>query len=737
MPETLTPKLDGGRAVALGETARSEQSIFDALEELCASPGYIHVLAFLSLRDNMVSYRGRMTSEDMAASYAPDRTIRTKFSTLVGLMIKHPIDFGLPTPREMDTLIQRTSDILAELHVCLGAPMWRAITENIKRQNEHLSVDEAALFSRGDIIREPIFYGGELAYSFQYRDFALERYESDNCWLRANKGFSISEAHSVVGALANLTNRKVAATALRDQRAAPIAWTTLSGFTFTLEEIAEETGMTPAKAELVLSAFTVPEPPTNTDFKSLGDFNLSNACPILHSPDGSYIALQTYGVVEALYDSPFYWMVGDKAYRSTASAHRGAFTENFVSARLTHVFGAGHVHSNVNILRSATRVTEVDVLVLSGDRAVIVQCKSKKLTLEARKGNDLQLREDFKKSVQDAYDQAYRCAVSLSDAGLKFVGADGEILGIPALREVYPVCVVSDHYPALTVQAREFLNFQSDDTIQPPLVADVFLVDVLAEMLASPLRFLSYLDRRVKYGHRIHSINELAILGYHLHQNLWINPDVNMVLIDDSNAVDLDTAMTVRREGIAGERTPRGIVTHLEGSLIGRFLTAIEHSTDTGLIELGFMLLTLSGDTLAALGQGIERIARQTRQDGLSHDFTLGLTISGMGITIHCGRLPNAVAAERLAAHCRLNKYKHQANAWYGLVVRQDDALPKFGLILRFPWVHDNAMDEALAVVQTAGPPAGNRRTSRSKKVGRNEPCPCGSGKKFKKCCLR
>jgi len=22
-----------------------------------------------------------------------------------------------------------------------------------------------------------------------------------------------------------------------------------------------------------------------------------------------------------------------------------------------------------------------------------------------------------------------------------------------------------------------------------------------------------------------------------------------------------------------------------------------------------------------------------------------------------------------------------------------------------------------------------------SKKVGRNEPCPCGSGKKFKKCC--
>ena len=27
-------------------------------------------------------------------------------------------------------------------------------------------------------------------------------------------------------------------------------------------------------------------------------------------------------------------------------------------------------------------------------------------------------------------------------------------------------------------------------------------------------------------------------------------------------------------------------------------------------------------------------------------------------------------------------------------------------------------------------------RVRRTKKIGRNDPCPCGSGKKFKKCCL-
>jgi uncharacterized protein YecA (UPF0149 family) len=29
-----------------------------------------------------------------------------------------------------------------------------------------------------------------------------------------------------------------------------------------------------------------------------------------------------------------------------------------------------------------------------------------------------------------------------------------------------------------------------------------------------------------------------------------------------------------------------------------------------------------------------------------------------------------------------------------------------------------------------------NSRPFQSKKIGRNEPCPCGSGKKYKKCCL-
>jgi hypothetical protein len=43
---------------------------------------------------------------------------------------------------------------------------------------------------------------------------------------------------------------------------------------------------------------------------------------------------------------------------------------------------------------------------LNSNRAIILQAKSKKLTIAARQGNDNRLQDDFKKAVQGAYDQA-------------------------------------------------------------------------------------------------------------------------------------------------------------------------------------------------------------------------------------------------------------------------------------------------------------------------------------------
>jgi Nuclease-related domain len=256
--------------------------------------------------------------------------------------------------------------------------------------------------------------------------------------------------------------------------------------------------------------------------------------------DGEFILFQPYSLFEALYESPFFWMGGDDTYANTASAHRGRFTEDVAYARLQRVFGP-HVYQNVHLERQKGEETgEIDVLILFGDRAIVLQAKSKRLTLEARKGNDLQIKDDFKKAIQDSYDQALVCANALLDGGqtLKTAGGQEIALAMP-LKQIFPICIVSDHYPALAFQTRQFLKSESTETISPPLVFDVFTLDTITEMLETPLQLLSYLDLRRRYGEKTLAMHELTLLSTHLKYNLWVGQDYDFVSLGDDIGVHL------------------------------------------------------------------------------------------------------------------------------------------------------------------------------------------------------
>ena len=72
------------------------------------------------------------------------------------------------------------------------------------------------------------------------------------------------------------------------------------------------------------------------------------------------------------------------------------------------------------------------------------------------------------------------------------------------------------------------------------------------------------------------------------------------------------------------------------------------------------------------------------------------------------------------------------------MCVRPSDQALRFGLNLDFPWEQDDAMD---SLTKNMGKPGNLRALLREgvkarTKVGRNDPCSCGSGKKYKKCCI-
>lgn len=304
--------------------------------------------------------------------------------------------------------------------------------------------------------------------------------------------------------------------------------------------------------------------------------------------------------------------------------------------------------------------------------------------------------------------------------------SDNKITLRSDFKEIYLICIVSEHYPSLAFQTQEFLKFEETNVIKPPFVMDVFLLDVMAEMLNNPLYFLSYINKRTTQFKKFMAQSELSILSYHLKRNLYLENDISMMMIEDDVSSDLDLAMLVRRKAFPGKDTPDGILTKFHGTIIGNFLEKIKQYENDYAVEIGFFLLTLSEESIIQLNNGIQRAIDLYQLDKKGHDFTIGFDNASAGLTIHINTLDYDIAFESLLDHCKLRKYKQKANNWFGLCIDPNNKQFKFGVMSNKEWSYSKDMGGY--VVQQV-------RKSKTK-IERNEKCPCGSGKKYKKCCI-
>lgn len=719
----------------MAKLIRSEQAVFSELAALCTQPGFIHAIANLCFRDNVVLYSGDMKESDMTKLFSSSRLIRTEINTLLGLTIKGEVDWNLPSPKTVQDYMDKAELLLEELHQCLSGEWFSGLTQDSVASG----FDP---FKRGETYREPIFYSGEAAYTFQYLDMAVLKYAADTPWLQENRGFTIDQASLVARSIevVHADNFEI----IRKEMATrhPDEWTMLPLFSFTAENIASKTNLSIDLIKLILDAFTLPFGQYNEGFNALQDFNLITATPLIQMSNGEFLSLQSYAFAEAIYEAPFYWMIKDKNYIPTLNKNRGNFTESFVADRLKLVFGENHVYLNVSIFESKGKIiSEIDVLVIWGNRVCIVQTKSKRLTVESRKGNDLVIRDDFKKAVQDAYDQGITCAKSLPDNQYRLSTPDGrDVVPPQEIKEIYLFCTVSDHYPALAFQARQFLKTDAVEGVMAPLVMDVFAIDAMTEMLQSPIQFLSYVNRRANYADQLLASQELTILGYHLGKNLWVQPDVNMMLLEDDFSVGLDIAMAVRRAGVQGAETPDGVLTRFEKTTIGKIVQEIEARPDPATIDLGFLLQSLSEQAVIEMSRAVDRLAAWSRTDGKLHDATFAFK-DDMGITFYCTNESPHLISPRLTTYCSLRKYKQKAKKWFGICLNPIGPSVTFGVSLIFPWLQDPVLENEAKVLKDPMPidqviGVLNNGRNPKKKIGRNDLCACGSGLKYKKCCL-
>ena len=532
--------------------------------------------------------------------------------------------------------------------------------------------------------------------------------------------------------------------AVSESRSWPLPYH-LPVFMFEPSEITKQSGLDLKIVTAVIDAFSA-QPEEGMDcFNSVDDFNHRNAFPLIKIDTDKYMSFQSYSLWESLYESPFFWFGADKKYNVIASSHRGAFTEEFAKERLAFVFGEENVLSNIDLFDGKNRIGEIDVLVTFGSYAIVLQAKSKKLTIEARKGNSSQLKRDFKLAIQDAYNQALICGEALVRGGITLKDSSGLVLEPldSDFKVIFPICLVSDHFPALAAQASQFLDYKITNIIKHPYVMDVFLLDMISEMLESPLWFLDYMTKRSEFGDSIVSNHELVTLSTYILQNLYFDENSNMVMLDDDISGALELAMLARRDGFDGKKTPDGFLTAHKNTYVGDIISDIENSPDYAIQKLGFQLLSMSGESVNTLNSAIAKLIAQYKADYRHHDITLPLFEAKSGLTIHCSEDDHETAYKRLLVHCEKRKYTCKANSWVGCCISPLHGRLRFASYHESEWEQSSEMDKLVAdlrplhsISPTSRSSPKQAMRSAGKKIGRNTPCPCGSGKKYKYCCI-
>jgi hypothetical protein len=573
---------------------------------------------------------------------------------------------------------------------------------------------------------EPILYSASGAYDFQYLEFAVDKYRRDAGWIHEHMGIDISEMAMIARELKTLHERKFNGIfSSRPTDFSDFCRAALSVFCFEDADL-QRFGNTTSAA--FISAFTLEPGQVNSGFERPGQYNQLQSKPIVRLPDGRYFLPVSFLLAEAIYETPFYWMNSDPSYVGTALLNRGKFAEEVTARLMANVFGEKNVYRNVEVReKKGHAITDIDVLAIVGNKAVVAQVKSKRLTELAKLGDEEKLVADFKAAVQEAYDQGLRCRTALIDGKNHLFVGDERIHLDESLDEAYILCVTVDYYPAVTHQADVYLTKAPTDPF--PIAISIFDLDVLAFYLRDPYEFAYYLRQRITLSDYFKADSEMTLLGYHLKHKLFKDRKANFKMLDGSYAQLIDANFQVMRGSVPHTPAAERLRSQWKNDEFEELVKQVKSAPEPRFMDVAFFLYDLAGEGADRLIDLLKMTKQKAIADHRSHDGRLLLQGESIGITILCEPESGPTLRRKLLSLAQVAKYKSRADVWLALgCLSTSPNLVDAIAFAKYKWEKDAEMEKLASKLR------GKLMTFDGEKIGRNQPCPCGSGKKFKRC---
>ena len=642
------------------ETTKDE--IISALEQLTQESGFIFTLSLILWRD-------LFHPPNQAADIDWTQSLNVQeLSFLCGLMIKHQWP-PTETPSEETYKDQavKVDNLFKKLHLAHNSPVINALKAHAsqKPSKEQSEIAYLELLGSGEQMVEAIFYGGSGAYDFQFLEMAERRYRNDAGWLQSYVGAPFADFINITRKLKNLESadsrleRVHTATSFEQKCLA-----CLELFTFRRADI---TDVVPESVDCFLNTFVIVPGTINQGFDTVGAYNAVLSHPIISLGEDSYFLPIAFNLAQSLYDSPFYWMEKDSQYKETARQHRGVATEEIAYELLKPVFGEGNVYRDVQVRDGGIDVTDIDVLGIGGNKAVIIQAKSKKLTVQSKMGGYESLQSDFQQAVQSAYDQGLISRRAVLGRMNDFETSDAIYLS-EAINEAYIVCLTGDDYPAITHQLDNYLN--KDEADPYPLAMSIFDLDIVTYYLKDPFDFLYYLRQRSEYANYFKAASEMALLGFHLRHKLFpLNEDgqpFDEVALDEDFAQLIDANFPVERGDHSRTEAADKLFNSWKNPEFDKLVAQVKATRAPGYTDALFYLFDLAGRRADNLIDVIRRVRRETLNDGGTHDASL-ISEAGRGISFMSFPHPTPSLDAQLMGLAMACKYKNKADEWLAL----------------------------------------------------------------------
>lgn len=620
-------------------------SALERLRSLCSEPGFLYAFVCLLIEDRFqkVSDAGSdMESGNQWHGGEPGKLIDSEMLLLLHFICECEVDFKtVPGKMDLERMERSARNLLGKIHEGFQAGMMEPLVEMLGRGKQK-DDDPSGLVS-SDSLREGSLYAEEPGYFFQYLPMAGERYSKDADCMSDALGFVASDMVQVLEAvLFGLTLN------LNEVSGTPESY--LSAFAIDFGWVEEQLKgyVKSDRIRRVIDFFTAREVPMPR-LEDFGDENELMTNPIVRIGGKRYLFFPNV-LCRSAYDSPYGALFHSDGYSDIAKTHRGDFTESFVYERFVSVFGEKNVYRNVNFWRGRNKSSEIDVLAVVADRAILVQCKSKVMTQQAQQGDVPKAGEDFMKAVGGAYQQNVRCAHDLLDPSIDAKDADGKPVRMPRdFSRMYPISVVSDPYPSLDAQTHEYLPLIKPlfdvKELAAPIATDVFFIDVLAEILDKPLLVIDYLDHRCAFGSRLSAETELAILDCYLLDgfDMDVGGAENLVVAQDFG-IEVNEIMSKRRVARVEDATlTEGVLARAAdtGEPYSEFFRQAMDPRDAAGLEFGLMLLAFRGPQISEFNSWVGKTCSACTCKSPIHSMTVGFS-NGLGISLIAadGRAP-------------------------------------------------------------------------------------------------